>query len=181
MFDYLNNERIILREIEEKDWRAVHKYASKQIVSQYQPWGPNSAEESEAFVKQVIVDAEKDLRSRFVFAVILKENARMIGAGELNIRDFSNKAGEIGYIVNPDFWGMGYATEVAKLLIKFGFREFNLHRIYATCDPRNIGSSKVLEKIGMIFEGRMRENLLMKDEWRDSHLYSILDKEWDNK
>lgn len=92
-----------------------------------------------------------------------------------------NSPNTFGNIINPDFWGMGYATEVAKLLIKLGFREFNLHRIYATCDPRNIGSSKVLEKIGMIFEGRMRENLLMKDEWRDSLLYSILDKEWDNK
>jgi RimJ/RimL family protein N-acetyltransferase len=73
---------------------------------------------------------------------------------------------------------MGFATEVAKLLIEFGFRELNLHRIYATCDPRNIGSSKVLEKIGMSKEGRIREDLLIKDGWRDSLLFSILEQEW---
>ena len=95
----------------------------------------------------------------------------MIGAAEFNIRDCGNKTGEIGYIVNPNYLGIGYATEVAKLLIGFGFKEFNFHRIYATCDPRNVASSKVLEKIGMIKEDRMREDLVMKDGWHDSFLY----------
>lgn len=52
-----------------------------------------------------------------------------------------------------------------------------MHRIYATCDPRNIGSSKVLEKVGMTREGRLREDLLIKDRWRDSLVYSILEHE----
>jgi RimJ/RimL family protein N-acetyltransferase len=73
---------------------------------------------------------------------------------------------------------MGYATEVSKLLIEFGFETLNLHRIFATCDPRNVGSYKVLEKIGMTKEGRIREDLLLKDGWRDSLLYSILEQEW---
>lgn len=67
------------------------------------------------------------------------------------------------------------ATEAARLLIDFGFKELHLHRIYATCDPRNIASYKVMEKLGLTFEGRMRENLLIKDGWRDSLLYSILE------
>ena len=179
--EYLKSERVIMREIEEKDWVDVHKYASQQLVCQYQPWGPNSEEESEEFVKQVIVDAKKKPRSRFVFAIILRGNGNMIGAAELNIQDYSNKIGEIGYIINPDFWGMGYATEAAKLVIEFSFKNFNLHRIYATCDPRNVASSKVLEKIGMTKEGRMREDLLLKDGWRDSLLYSILVHEWSVK
>ncbi len=73
---------------------------------------------------------------------------------------------------------MGYATEVSKLLIEFGFETLNLHRIFATCDLRNVGSYKVLEKIGMTKEGRIREDLLLKDGWRDSLLYSILEQEW---
>jgi len=179
--EYLKSERVIMREIEKKDWVDVHKYASQQLVCQYQPWGPNSEEESEEFVKQVIVDAKKKPRSRFVFAIILKGNGNMIGAVELNIQDYTNKIGEIGYIINPDYWGMRYATEAAKLVIEFSFNKFNLHRIYATCDPRNVASSKVLEKIGMTKEGRMREDLLMKDGWRDSLLYSILVQEWKNR
>lgn len=64
-------------------------------------------------------------------------------------------------------------------MITFGFDTLKLHRIYATCDPRNIGSSKVLEKVGMAKEGILRENMLMKDGiWRDSFLYSVLKQEW---
>ncbi|WP_252503863.1 GNAT family N-acetyltransferase [Sporosarcina sp. Marseille-Q4943] len=178
MINNLKSERVILREMEENDWKGVHKYASQEKVCQYQPWGPNSEQESEGFVKQVIKDAKKEPRSRFMFAVIDKESGEMIGAGEINIRDFSNRVGEIAYIVNPQYWGKGYATDLAKLLIAYGFNDLKLHRIFATCDPRNIGSSRVLEKVGLIKEGRMRENLLLKDGWRDSLLYSILEHEF---
>lgn len=178
MNDTLKSERVNLREMVEKDWLDVHKYASQEKVCQYQPWGPNSEQESEDFVKQVIFDAKKEKRSRYVFAITLNENGKMIGAGEINIRDWNNRVGEIAYIINPDYWGLGYATEVGKVLIPFGFSQLHLHRIFATCDPRNIGSSRVLEKVGMTKEGRIREDLLIKDGWRDSLLYSILEMEW---
>lgn len=170
------HSKVILKEMNEKDWRDVHKYASLPIVCQYQPWGPNTEEETQDFVKQVLLDATEEERSRYVFSVIEQENGKMIGAGEMNIRDF--RVGEIAYIIHPDYWGKGIATEVAKLLLQFGFETLNLHRIYATCDPRNIGSSKVLQKIGLIQEGRIREDLLLKTGWRDSLLYSILEHEW---
>ncbi|MEK5333374.1 GNAT family N-acetyltransferase [Lysinibacillus sp. FSL W8-0992] len=176
MIDHLIGERVILRELEQHDWKAVHEYASQPIVCQYQPWGPNSEKESYEFVTQVMLEATNMPRSRFVFAVMEKE--RLIGAGEINIRDFTNRQGEIGYIIHPDYWAKGYATEVSKLLIEFGFSTLNLHRIFATCDPRNLGSAKVLEKIGMTQEGKLRQDLLLRDGWRDSLLYSILKHEW---
>lgn len=181
MNNNLVSKRVILREMEETDWIDVHKYASLEKVCQYQPWGPNSEQESLDFVLQVLIDAKKESRSRFVFAIIIKESEEMIGAGEINIRDYTNRTGEIGYIVNPQYWGKGFATEVAELLISYGFTELKLHRIFATCDPRNIGSLKVLEKVGMSEEGRMREVLLLKDGWRDSLLYSILEREWESE
>lgn len=129
-------------------------------------------------MKQVLDDSQKMPRTRFTFAIVHKEDEVMIGSGEINIRSFNNKTGEISYILNPDYWGMGIATEVAKVVIGFGFSELNLHRIYATCAPKNIGSQKVLDKSGMSFEGRMRETLLLKEGWRDSLLYSVLAHEW---
>ena len=177
----LTSERIILREIEEKDWVDVHKYASQEKVCQYQPWGPNTEQETVEFIKEVLADAKKDPRSRFVFAAILQESGEMIGAGEFTIQDEINRVGEIGYILNPNYWGLGLATEVAKLLIEYGINERKLHRIFATCDPRNTASSRVLEKVGMSKEGQIREHLLMKDGWRDSLLYSILEQDWVNE
>ncbi len=110
--------------------------------------------------------------------MLLWKKERLIGAGEINIRNFTNRQGEIGYIIHPDYWAKGYATEVSKLLIEFGFSTLNLHRIFATCDPRNLGSAKVFEKIGMTKEGKIRQDLLLRDGWRDSLLYSILKHEW---
>ena len=178
---YMKGNRVVLREMEEDDWVDVHKYASQEKVCQYQPWGPNTERESIDFVKQVIFDAEKKNRSRFVFAVILKGNGEMIGAGEINIRDYTNRIGEIAYIINPEYWGLGYATEIATVLISFGFAQLHFHRIFATCNPRNIGSSRVLEKVGMTMEGRIRESLLVKDGWRDSLIFGILKQEWNEK
>ncbi|TWT27157.1 GNAT family N-acetyltransferase [Planomicrobium sp. CPCC 101110] len=174
----LEGGRFYLRELAENDWAAVHDYASQEIVSRYQPWGPNSEEDSRKFVNDSLMDAAKDPRTRFVFAIVLKDTEKLVGAGEFNLRDRANKAGEIGYIINPAFWGQGIATEAASRLIDFGFKELGLHRIYATCDPENAASQKVLEKIGLVKEGWMRENLLMNNGWRDSLLYSVLEHEW---
>ncbi len=175
----LSNERLYLREMVSSDWIYVHKYASQEIVCQYQPWGPNTEAESKRFVEEVVDDSTEKPRTRFVYAIHYKE--RMIGAGEFNIRDFTNKAGEIGYILHPDYWRKGIATEVASLLIDFGFKKLRLHRIFATCDPRNIASSKVLEKVGMTREGQIRDDLLLKSGWRDSLLYSVLEHEWTSR
>lgn len=174
----MKSERIYLREIETGDWIDVHAYASQEIVCQYQPWGPNSEQDSREYVEEIIANGNVNPRSRFAFAVVEMQTEKMIGVGEFTIRDFSNKVGEIAYIVNPDHWGKGFATEVAKLLINFGFSEFGMHRIFATCDPRNLASSKVLEKVGMTQEGRLREDLLLRDGWRDSFVYGILENEW---
>ncbi|KRF03407.1 acetyltransferase [Paenibacillus sp. Soil766] len=174
----LIGDRIYLREFISSDWLDVHAYASQEIVCRFQPWGPNSEDQSEAFVNQILADTNETNRTRYVFAIVEKSTEKMIGAGEFNIRCFTHKNGEIGYIVHPNYWGKGIATEVAKLLVNFGFKKFQLHRIYATCDPRNIGSSKVLAKIGMIQEGRLRDALLVKDGWRDSLVFGILEDDW---
>ncbi|MFC3212349.1 GNAT family N-acetyltransferase [Planomicrobium okeanokoites] len=170
----LETDRLYLREFKKEDWSAVHKYASLEHVSRNQPWGPNTIEETKAFVEEALKDTKNAPRTRYLFAIVLKEHNELIGAVEITIRSVANKSGEIGYIVNPDHWGKGIATEAASMMIGFGFKELELHRIYATCAPGNEGSRKVLEKLGMRFEGRMRDHILLKDGWRDSDLFSIL-------
>lgn len=174
----LSNERLILREFNYDDWVDVHRYASQDIVSRYQTWGPNTEKETKHFIAMAMKDATRNPRIRFVLAIVPVGSERVIGAGELSIRDDTNRSGEIAFIVHPDYWGKGIATCVADLLIDFGIKSCRLHRIFATCAPENIGSYKVLEKAGMIHEGIIREHLLLKDGWRDSLLYSTLDHEW---
>ena len=178
MYSAEQNGGVMLVEMDMKFWRDVHAYASLPEVSKYQPWGPNSEEDTMNYLKQFIVDTEKENPSRYLYAIKKIHEDKVIGAAELFHIDFINKSAEIGYVVHPDYWGKGIATFAAKKLLEIGFSNFELHRIHATCDARNIGSAKVLEKIGMTYEGKKRHNMLLKSGWRDSLLYSVLENEW---
>jgi RimJ/RimL family protein N-acetyltransferase len=171
----ISGRRLTLRELSNDDWPAIHAYASLLEVCRFQAWGPNTPEETRVFVEEAVASAAAQPRRRFAFAAVLAGAERAIGVGELNIRDARYRTGEIGYGLHPDFWGQGLATEMAQLLLDYGFRVLRLHRIFATCDPRNLASARVLQKIGMVYEGRMREVMLIRDGWRDSELYAILE------
>ena len=170
--------RVALREFTVADWVDVHAYASRPEVCRFQPWEPNTPDDARAFVEAAITGAQKQPRTQFVLSVVLVGTTRVIGVGELNIRIQSFRTGEIGLFLHPDYWQRGLGTEVAGQLLEMGFEHIGLHRIYATCDPRNTASARVLQKAGMTHEGRLRENMLIRDGWRDSDLYSILEYEW---
>lgn len=177
----LTANRIYLREFEYSDWVDVHAYASQDIVCRYQSWGPNTEQQTQAFVQQIIDDARRMPRTRYVFAMVEQGTGNMIGAGEMNIRSAADRSGEIAYIVHPDYWGKGFAMEAAGLFLEWGFDEYRLHRMYATCDPRNTGSAKVLSNIGMTQEGRLRDTMLLRDGWRDSLMFGMLEQERENR
>ncbi|MGB8000403.1 MAG: GNAT family protein [Anaerobacillus sp.] len=168
--------RIQLRELRQEDWKSVHSYASIEEVCQYQPWGPNTEGESQAYVHAIIEDASLNPRKRFAYVIL--EGESVIGVCELNVRDAANLYGEISYILHPDWWGQGFATEAATMLLSYAFDDLKLHKVSATCNPENIGSKRVLEKIGMVKEGLLREHLKMLNGWRNSLLFSMLDREW---
>ncbi|WP_377891114.1 GNAT family N-acetyltransferase [Alkalihalobacillus sp. R86527] len=167
---------IRLREFRSEDWEAVHEYASLEEVCKFQPWGPNSVADSKAYVDDIILASKKTPRTRFAYAIT--NTNKVIGACEVNIRDPLMRTGEISYIINPEWWGKGVATEVASMLLSFSFKDLGLHRVTGTCDERNIGSSRVLEKIGMNLEGEIENHLLIQDGWRNSLIYAISVDEW---
>src|SRR5439155_9182518 len=117
-------------------------------------------------------------RVDFVLAAVLRETGRVVGSGSLLVRTPRFRAAEIAYIVNADLWGRGLATEIGQILLGWAFDRLDMHRVYATCDPRNVGSGRVLQKLGMTHEGRLRHTALIRDGWRDSDVYSILEPEW---
>ncbi|AIC93254.1 GNAT family N-acetyltransferase [Shouchella lehensis] len=159
-----------LAEVVYEDWKAIHRYASLPIVSQYQPWETMREKDTTDYVKGIVEAAQQVPRTRFAYAI--QKDRRTIGVTELNVRDKTN--GEISYILHPDYWGQGLATKAAKKMLLYGFEELELHRIYGTCDPNNGASARVLQRLGMREEGRLRENLWSKDHWRDSLLFSVL-------
>ncbi|WP_406242535.1 GNAT family N-acetyltransferase [Tissierella carlieri] len=177
-FEKVETNRLILREFIEADIQGVYQYASDPDVSKYEPWGPNSLKQTEEFVRICIEYQHQKDRVDFELAVIEKSSNKLIGACGIHISDKGNREGWIGYVINKLYWRKGYGTEIAEKLLDIGFNEFKLHRIYATCHPNNLGSEKVLQKIGMKKEGCLRKNMWCKDSWRDSLLYAILEDEY---
>ncbi len=174
----LTTEPLVLREFTEGDWQAVHEYASDSEVVRYMEWGPNTEKETRDFIRRAMASYGEKPRHDYQFAVVLKEEDRLIGACGLHVSNPDHQEAWIGYCFNRHHWGKGYATQVARRLLTFGFDELRLHRIFATCDPQNKGSVRVLEKVGMRREGRLREHKWVKGIWRDSFLYAILDHKW---
>lgn len=174
----IQTERLELRDFSETDWKAVHAYASDLEVVRFMDWGPNTEEESRNFIQRTITHQKEHPRTNYSLAIIHKADDKLIGGCGIYVTNPENREGYIGYCLNRNFWRRGFATETAKALLKFGFEQLNLHRIFATCDPANVASKHVLEKIGMRLEGHFREHKWAKEKWRDSLFYAILDHEW---
>jgi RimJ/RimL family protein N-acetyltransferase len=178
IFNTIETQRLVLRELNKDDFASIHSYASDYEVSQYLPWGPNSEADTQSFLNKIIEYQYDSPRYDYEISVVTKEDNKLIGICGIHISNPGNREGWIGYCYNKEYWGNGYASEAAKGIIEFGFTSLDLHRIFATCDPNNIGSAKVLEKIGMKREGHLRENKWQKGKWRDSFVYSILEHEY---
>jgi [ribosomal protein S5]-alanine N-acetyltransferase len=174
----LQTERLIIRDIVADDWEAVHNYASDLEVVRYVPWGPNSPEDTKNFIHRVLTLQQNEPRHNFELAVILKTKNQLIGACDIHLSNADNREGLIGYCFNRHFWGQGYATEAVRGLLALGFEQLGWHRITATCDPANIASARVIEKVGMRREGYFRKNTWEKGKWCDTLLYAILESEW---
>lgn len=168
----LTTNRLVIREFAREDVPEVHAYASDPVVTRHMIWGPNSLEDTIAFVDAAIAMQERHPRQDFEMAVTLRETGELIGG--CGLRVVGPAQGEIGYCFNPRFWKQGYASEAAEALLRLGFGELGLHRIYATCRPDNTASAAVMRRIGMRYEGHMREHMRYKGQWHDSLLHAIL-------
>ncbi|MGH2614970.1 MAG: GNAT family N-acetyltransferase [Thermomicrobiales bacterium] len=174
----LKTERLILRELQETDWQALHAIESLPEVARFQSFEPRTVAESRAYIRDAIRGAADSPRLTYDLAVVLADEDRLIGRCGLGISESEPREAVLWYTLHPDQWGRGYTTEAARAVVNFGFRELRLHRIWADCDPANIASWRVLEKLGLRREGHLRENAWINGEWVDSFIYAILDREW---
>ena len=142
-------------------------------MTQYQTWGPQSYEETQQFINVVL---DKD--SNWIYNVLVDSDTdKVIGTIQLAI-DEVNQSAEINFIVHPNHWGNGVATDIAKTIIKYAFKVLKLNRIGAAIDSNNIASGIVLEKLGMKREGMLRKDKLVQDEYRDTLIYGLLRSEY---
>lgn len=174
----LHTPRLLLREFVAGDWPAVLAYQRDPRYLRYYEWTDRTAGDAQHFVQMFIEQQTERPRRKFQLAVVLKSSGQLIGNCGIRQTSAGAREADIGYELAPDHWGCGYATEAARAIVRFGFEELKVHRIWAWCIADNVASSHVLEKIGLKLEGRLREKEYFKDRWWDTLMYAILEEEW---
>ena len=168
---------VTLRRLRLSDLDGVHALISRIDVVRYMLLPVCSREESEKFLRDSLQESPSEPWRSVVRAVSDSEAGDLIGLCGVAILRGAQE-GEIWYLVRPERWGQGIATEAVRQLLDLGFRELGLHRMWATCLPENPASARVLEKVGMRNEGFLVKNLNIHGEWKSSYLYAVLAEEW---
>ncbi len=118
---------------------------------------------------------KKELDQQYSFGIYLKESNELIGNVTLmEVLRSSLQSCYIGYTLDKNYNGKGYMTEAVQLVTEYGFNVLQLHRIEAGVMPHNLGSIKVLEKVGYVKEGIARKNVKINGKWEDHQVLAIL-------
>jgi ribosomal-protein-alanine N-acetyltransferase len=174
----LVTERLIMREFQPDDWPATLAYQVEPLYLRYYAWTDRTPQAVQEFVQMFLAQQQERPRTKFQLALALKSSGQLIGNCGIRMDSPDAHEADIGYELSPHYWGQGYATEAAHAILKFGFTQLHVHRIWSWCMADNAGSAHVLEKIGMQPEGRLRDKEYFKGRWWDTLLYAILDHEW---
>ncbi len=173
----IQTPRLIIRPFQEQDCNSLFEYLSDPGIYKYEPGEPITMDEA----RKLTLERSK---STIFWAVELRDTQKMVGHLYFQQTEpLEFLTWELGYIFNPRYQNKGYATESATALIRYGFDHWGIHRVIAHCNPENIASWKVLEKIGMRREGHFRSNIFFKTNgdgspvWVDTCEYAILKEE----
>lgn len=167
----LRTERLVLRPLSVSDVPVVTRLAGAREVAATTLRIPHPYVEDHARQFIATLPAEAEAGRAFVFAITTGDE--LCGAIGLHI-EAQHRHAELGYWIGVPYWGHGYATEAARAVVAFGFDTLKLERIFAHHFAHNLASGRVLQKIGMQHEGRLRHQFLKWDQFVDAELYAIL-------
>lgn len=157
----LETERLLLRKIRWSDAPDFFEYAHDPEVSKHSTW---SAHQSLADTRQFMTGIMNHYKAHHVapWGIEHKADGKFIGTCGFGNWITQHQRAEIGYALARPYWSQGYMTEAVRATLIFGFDTMQLNRIEARCKLENIGSARVLEKVGMTFEGVVRQHMFLK-------------------
>jgi ribosomal-protein-alanine N-acetyltransferase len=174
----LKTERLTLRWMDEGDIDAHFAVLSDPEVTRY--WSGAPWTEREQAVKAIAETIAGYADGSWLrFGVVLNATGELIGNAGLHRFFEQNRRCEMGYAFGSRHWGRGYASEALHAMIAYGFGELGLNRIEADVDPQNLGSIRVLEKLGFRKEGYMPERWIVHGDTADTVFYGLLRRYWD--
>ncbi len=175
----IRTKRLLLRPLTIADVEALYAYRSVPDVCRYVPFEPMTREAiAERLETQWANPGLTDEGQALTLGIEVAETGALIGDVILFWHSRIHAGGEIGYVLNPDAGGHGYATEAAQAMLRLGFEDLGLHRIIARLDERNTASAKVARRLGMRQEARLVHNEIFKGEWSTELDFAMLSDEW---
>jgi ribosomal-protein-alanine N-acetyltransferase len=168
----VETDRLLLRVPDPSDAQAIFDgYAQDAEVVRYLTWRPHrTVADTLEFLTHLRSGWESG--TELTWALTVRGDDRLIGMIGLRPRGFK---ADIGYVLARSHWGRGYMTEAGRAIVDLAFTDAAVHRVWAVCDADNAASSRVLEKIGMTYEGTLRRWIVhpnLGDTPRDSRCYA---------
>lgn len=170
-------DRIVLRDYTENDFSFYEELKLNVLSYKYENTAPDAEQIPKKF-SQILSHPTDDPREHYVLAICTKQDMKPIGNVSLQLNWEDIREWEIGWVLLPEYWEMGYATEAVKALIDYSFKHLNAHRIVAYANAENVRSEKLMIRAGMIKDGVLRETRFCNQKWCDELIYSALEKEW---
>lgn len=173
----LETPRLILRRMKKADYHDMYEYASDSEVTRYLTWYPHP-DENYTLRYLAYITTRYRAGEFFDWAIVTKAERKMIGTCGFTSFHYEHNSAEIGYVLNRAYWGKGLAREAAYAVMREGFYTLNLHRIEAKYMDGNSQSRRVMEKLGMSFEGLQRESMFIKEQYTTVGVCAILAAEF---
>ena len=168
----LETERLRLVKISPEHAADIYEYSCDPDVTKYLTWSCHSSQkETERYIKLL---QKKYTAGVFNdWGLVLKESGKFIGTCGFTSFDYEKNTAEIGYVLNQAYWGKGYAVEAARCVMEFGFENFGLCGYCAKCMEGNDSSMRVMQKLGMSFEGIYKNGMFIKGAYKTIIVYNV--------
>jgi ribosomal-protein-alanine N-acetyltransferase len=173
----LETERLVLRPFSLSDAPRVQLLAGDRAVAATTKVIPHPYEDGMAETWISSHQERFDRGEDTVFAIVLKPSGELIGAIGLALK-LNQENAEMGYWIGKPYWGQGYCTEAGRAVLKYAFTGLRLHRVHAHHLSHNPASGRVMLKLGMRHEGRLRQHVKKWDAFYDVEAYGILGSEF---
>ena len=178
----IETPRLLLRAVRPGDADDLFAYARDPEISRFTTWNAyGSVADAHRFLR-IVLDQYRTGKIG-LWGIEHRATQRFIGTigltGEGEAGAFVHGRAELAYALSREFWNQGLITEAAHAIVDFGFTSWDLNRIEARCLVPNLASARVMEKIGMKFEGILRQHIYVKGAFHDLKIYAILKNDWE--
>lgn len=176
-FPVLTTERLILRQVRPDDAEAMFAIRGDPVTMRYVgSLAHDSIDDTRAWIDMLLARYAAREAIRWI---VTRKGGDDTAIGSVSLHHFGPGRAEVGYDLNPAWWGQGVMTEAVSAVLDYVFGVLALHRVEATIDIDNAASKALLLRLGFTYEGNLRERYPGVNGFEDEHHFGLLRREWE--